>query len=424
MIDIESRLRAAMHSAVDDAVPPRDLAATVIRRHRRHTGLAVGFTLLAVIVVFVPAVLAASHGPGRPAIGPGQTGSPSPSRSHAPSPFSHLPTRFRGPELALGGMQLFMTGSTPEWYAPATSQVGHIAGLPFSKNGYDMTRLSGGWAATPYPGGPACCAGRPVQIYYVADGSRVAKPIGTGYSASAAAAPGAVWLSNYQGRKTKVGTAAARVREFSGTGKAIGPIITLPKGYYIKRAVGPYLLLSKFDQGPLPATDLLWDPASGRPVRTFTGVIASGAAEIAWQPSIHCGTCAVHIVNVRSGQAATIALPANTWAYSGTFSADGHLLALAASTSRVAGGAAVLARLGVVDTSNARLTFLRGSSIRAATEDLLTFGWLEATQRLVAVLGREGTPVQIAAWQPGQPGLRVAPLTSPPGMWPTLGDAY
>jgi hypothetical protein len=413
-----------MHAAVDDAVPPRDLAATVIRRHRRHTWLAVGLTILAVIVVSVPAAIAASHGAGKPVIGPGQTGSPSPSRSHAPSPFSHLPTRFRGPELALGGMQLFMTGSTPEWYSPAARQVEQIAGLPFSKNGYNMTRLSGGWAATPYPGGPACCAGRPVQIYYVADGSPVARPIGTGYSASAAATPGAVWLSNYQGRKTKVGTSAAQVREFSVTGKPIGPVITLPKGYYIKRAVGFYLLLRKFDQGALPVTDVLWDPASGRPVRTFTGVIASGASEIAWQPSIHCGKCAVHIVDVLTGKAATVALPANTWAYSGTFSADGRLLAVAMSTSRVENGMVVLARLGVVDTDSARLTFLRGSSTQAATEDLLTFGWLEASQRLVAVLGREGTPVQIAAWQPGQPGLRVAPLTSPPGMWPTLGDAY
>src|SRR5215475_14549729 len=179
-----------------------------------------------------------------------------------------------------------------------------------------MTRLSGGWAAAPYPGGPACCAGRPVQIYYIADGSRVAKRIGAGYSASAAAVPGAVWLTNYQGRNTKVGTAAGKVREVSVTGKPIGPVITLPKGYYIKRAVGPYLLLSKVDQGPLPQTDMLWSPATGQPLREFTGVIASGAAQIAWQPSIHCGTCAVHVVNVLSGKTATIALPRNTWAYS------------------------------------------------------------------------------------------------------------
>jgi hypothetical protein len=83
-----------------------------------------------------------------------------------------------------------------------------------------------------------------------------------------------------------------------------------------------------------------------------------------------------------------------------------------------------VARIAVVNSDAARLTLLDGSSLRAATEDLLTFGWLAGSHRLVAILGQQSAPAQIAAWQPDDPRLRVAPLTLPPGTWPIVGDAY
>ncbi|MGN6793143.1 MAG: hypothetical protein ACTHJW_12235 [Streptosporangiaceae bacterium] len=424
MTDIENRLRVAMHAAVDDAVPPCDLVGKVMRRHRRHVGLVTGITLLAIACAAVPAAVAVSQG-HRPDIGPAHRGSPAPSWSSGPASFRHLPSRFRGLPMPVADLPLPLplSGSQPAWFSAAAGQrTEPIAGLPFSERGYNLTRIAGGWAAEPYPGAPACCAGPAVPIYYIADGARTATRIGTGYSASAATQTGAVWLTTYRAPRTRIGTASATVKVVTVTGKPLGAAVQLPGGYYIKRAVGPYLLLSRVDQGPLPVTDKLWDPVTRSVVRDFTGVVAASATQIAWQAALNCGKCTLHIGNVMTGATSTVALPANTRAFFGTFTADRRLLAIGMSTSATPGGEVGLARLGVVDASSGRLTVLPGSSVRAVSLDVLTFGWLAGSHRLVASLGDSDGPVQISSWRPGDQHLRVARLVPPPGMWPVLGE--
>jgi hypothetical protein len=83
----------------------------------------------------------------------------------------------------------------------------------------------------------------------------------------------------------------------------------------------------------------------------------------------------------------------------------------------------VLSRLGVIDMSSGRLTVLTGSSVSAVTEDVMEFGWLADGHRLVAVLGHQDGPMQIASWRPGDSRLHVARLVPPPGLSPVLGES-
>jgi len=425
MTEIEDRLRAAMHAAVDDAMPPPNLVVAVIRRHRRHVGLVACLAVAAVALGAVPAAVALGRGHRAAGIGAARSESPAPSRG--PLIPRHLPSRFRGVPMPSADLPLPLplSGGRPAWLRAGSGprRAERIAGLPFVRNGYNLVRVAGGWAAEPYPGAPACCAGRAVPIYFIAAGSRTASRIGTGYSASAATQTGAVWLTTYRGRRSRIGTASATVREVTVTGKALGRAVHLPAGYYVVRAVGPYLLLSKVDQGPLPVTDMLWDPVTERKVREFTGVIAASATQIAWQPVLYRRRCALHVINSVTFGSETIPLPQNTRSFFGTFSADRRLLAIGMSTSATPGGEVVLGRLGVIDTSAGRLTVLPGSSVRAVTIGALTFGWLADSHRLVAILGTLNGPVQIATWRPGDMHLQVARLVPPPGLSPALGES-
>ena len=58
MTEIEDRLRDAMHAAVDDAMPPPNLVAAVIRAHRRHVGLVACLAVAAVVLGAVSAAVA------------------------------------------------------------------------------------------------------------------------------------------------------------------------------------------------------------------------------------------------------------------------------------------------------------------------------------------------------------------------------
>lgn len=100
-----------------------------------------------------------------------------------------------------------------------------------------------------------------------------------------------------------------------------------------------------------------------------------------------------------------------------------RLLAFGMSTSATPDGKVVLARLGVIDTTSGRLTVVPGSSVRAITEDVMGFGWLADSHRLVATLGTLGRPLQIASWRPGDPHMRVARLVPPPGLWPVVSES-
>lgn len=58
----------------------------------------------------------------------------------------------------------------------------------------------------------------------------------------------------------------------------------------IDQATQRGLLLAPAFQGPGQTTDTLWDPAAAQASRTFDGVIAASANEIAWAPGC-AATC-------------------------------------------------------------------------------------------------------------------------------------
>jgi hypothetical protein len=71
MSEIERRLRAAMHAAVDDLTPPAGLLEQVRARRRRRRAATGAAALVAVGALAVPPVALAVHGRGAAAGGPG-----------------------------------------------------------------------------------------------------------------------------------------------------------------------------------------------------------------------------------------------------------------------------------------------------------------------------------------------------------------
>ena len=70
-----------------------------------------------------------------------------------------------------------------------------IRGLPRRDNGYQLIRVTGGWAALPFPGnGVSCgnCVPRPMPAYYIADGSLEASRVGAADFVAPAATKGAL----------------------------------------------------------------------------------------------------------------------------------------------------------------------------------------------------------------------------------------
>ena len=71
MTDIQGRLRAAMHAAVDGEKASADeLIRLVKRRHRRHTIRVACIAVLAVVAVAVPAGISLHDRLGRPGTSP------------------------------------------------------------------------------------------------------------------------------------------------------------------------------------------------------------------------------------------------------------------------------------------------------------------------------------------------------------------
>jgi hypothetical protein len=84
MSEIERRLRAAMHAAVDGLPPPTDLLQQVRLRRRRHRVRSAAVAVVAVGALAVPPVTLALHGRGGQAGGAGTPSTPAPSTRAAP----------------------------------------------------------------------------------------------------------------------------------------------------------------------------------------------------------------------------------------------------------------------------------------------------------------------------------------------------
>jgi hypothetical protein len=266
----------------------------------------------------------------------------------------------------------------------------------------------------------ANCAPRPLPVYYVADGSRVASRIGSTGLTAPAATPGALWLVSYR-RGADMSTAAGNAQEVSVTGAALGPRLRLPAGYVIDRGTRAGLLLVQQRAGSHHVRYELWDPRSRRVTRSFVNLIAASPAEIAWMPSC-AGGCRVRVLDLPGGRVKEIALAGRSKPYQGAFSRDGRLLALLI-TARVADpGRAVAVRLVVATVASGRITAVPGTTV--GSYNGVAFGWYGGSHRLIADVAMD-TPQpewQIAVWRPGDARLSTTLARAPYDSWPVIDE--
>jgi hypothetical protein len=308
----------------------------------------------------------------------------------------------------VSGLRLPVAGEQPAWFWPATGRVKAIGGLPRDSSGYQFTAVAGGWAVQASPGAqPACggCAGPPRPVYFLADRAQSVTEVGLANAVAPGAAPGTVWLSSYP-PDADTSVAAAAAREVSVTGAPLGPQLRLPAGYAIDQATRQGLLLSPVAPQPGTTTDTLWDPAGSQPGRTFDGVIAASASEIAWAPK--CDPfCRVQVLDLATGRRTTVELPGASSAANGAFSPDGDFLAIEVSFYNGGDDGALATVLDVASMASGRLTVVPGTF--ASSDALAGFGWPTDGDSLVAELAFT-TKVQVASWQPGAARLAVAAI--------------
>jgi len=332
------------------------------------------------------------------------------------------PDRMTGQPLARDiSLPLLLGGHGPAWFQVATGQADPILGLPRSSNGYQFIRISGGWAAQPFPVDPGCdnCAPGPLPVYYLADESRVASRVGTADFAVPAAIRGALWLVSYR-RGADLRTAAGRAQEVSVTGAALGPRLELPAGYAIDQETRAGLLLVREAAGSGPVRYELWDPGTRRAERSFVNLIATSPAEIAWADCIE--GCQVHVMDLASGSSRQFPLPRQSTAYAGAFSPDGRFLALLVTARITATGQAAAIRLTVATVASGQLTAVPGTMVGSGNG--VSFGWRAGSHQLIADLASD-TPGQseewqIAVWQPGDARLSTTLVRIPENSWPVI----
>ena len=305
-------------------------------------------------------------------------------------------------------LRLPATGTQPVWFSPATGRSEPIGGLPAASSGYQFTRIGGGWALQPNSAARApvgddrdapCsdCAGPPLPVWYLADGARSVTRVGMADQVAPAATASALWLTTYP-LNAVITTTAATAREVSLAGVPLGAPVRLPSGYVISQATDRGLLLAPVSPQPGTTAYKLWDAAAPAASRTFDGVIAATATEIAW--AANCALpCRIQVLNLSTGRQATVRLPAGTSAGSGVFSPSGDFLALQVSAAGIVGDDGALGtRLEVASATSGHLTAVPGTFV--SSDALIGFGWPADSDSLVAEFTFT-TKTQLASWRPG-----------------------
>lgn len=302
------------------------------------------------------------------------------------------------------GLRLPASGERPAWFWPATGRVAPIGGLPRQPSGYQFIRATGGWAVRANAAGQVgcgLCAGPRRAVYFLADHAQAVTQVGLA-DAVAPGAAGALWLTSYP-RDAEPRTAAGVAQEVSITGRPLGPQLRLPAGYLIKQGTDHGLLLAPVaqDSGTMP--DTLWNPAPPQPSRSFAGVIAASATEIAWAPPC-AARCGVQVLNLATGRQVSVELPEASSAASAAFSPDGSFLAVQVNVSDDSDDGGLAVQLELVSIASGRLTTVPQTWV--SSNALIGFGWPASSESLVAELSFT-TKVQLASWHPGASRLAV-----------------
>src|SRR4029077_5712281 len=293
------------------------------------------------------------------------------------------PDGITGPILSWpGGLRVPATGERPVWFWPATGQVVPIGGLPPQRSGYQFTRAAGGWAVQADPGAQAgcgSCAGPQRAGYFLADSGRSATRAGLA-DAVAPGVPGTLWLTSYPSDAAPR-TAAGVTREVSIAGRQLGPQFRLPAGYLIEQGTSRGLLLVPVTARAGTIADKLWDPAAPQASRTFDGVIAASATQIAWSPS-GVARCRVQVLNVANGRRASVELPAASSVANAAFSPDEASLVIQVSFSDNTANGRRAVQIERVSLASARLP--PGPQPWVSSDALIGFGWPASSNSLVA----------------------------------------
>jgi hypothetical protein len=400
MTELEQKLHAAMHAAVDDEQPPRDLTARVIRRYRRRTAIMASVSVATCAAVAIAVLLAILPLHGRVPIGPSPLGP------------GHPTTRLHGAPMPPGSdVRLLLSGNGIAWYSTATRRTVPVTlpGIPQGVMDIPLERAQRGYLVS--------LTGRQqlrAPLFYLADGKKVATRIGFSTFPAPSSDAREAWLVYYpnQGRP--------RAQLVSIDGWRIGGQVTLPANSTVMAGVGKYLLLNTPSYG---SRGELWDPASRRVERAFGHVEVAGPEQVAWGRP--CEGCQVNVLDTRTGSVTSIAIPRG-WRIdasgvyregdipsTGAFSSDGRLLAVGLSSGTGRHGIAQAERLGVIDVATHRLLIVPGVDLTGTAAQNLFYGWQPGTRRLVVVMAARGVGWQVGYWQPGAARLRLTTAVLP-----------
>jgi hypothetical protein len=377
-----------------DERPPRD--------GRRR--LLVGAALVAVAVLVVVQHLPHDRPGGtRVANGRGPGGRPVPVQLPA-DPAALPPSGIIGRTAAWApDVRLPRSGARPDWFWPAMGRIAPILGLPSGRPGYVFTRLVGGWAIQPDPARPAACGNCAAlgPVYYLADRARRAVLVSRARLVAPAAADGHMWLTSYA-PGSDLGRTPGVAQQYTGSGARIGAPVTLPAGYGITQGTTRGLLLVSLSLGGQGNADRLWNPATGKVLRRFDGVVAVNATAVAYAPPC-ARTCPVDVFNVTSGRRFTVKMRPTDSVTAGVFSPDGRFLALQISrgNGEVSDGGASAAQLEVASAASGHATVV--PRIFVSSDALAAFGWPGSRDDLIAEF-RSGSKTQLAFWDPAAAG--------------------
>jgi hypothetical protein len=376
--------------------------------------LLLGAALIAVLVLVVVEHLPHGHAgvnqaTGGPVIGP-------PIRLRVAGPAQYPPSGIAGQTPSWSpNARLPRTGAQPDWFWPAMGRVAPILGLPSDRFGYVFTRLASGWAMQPDPPGPAGCSnctppmpppgpagcgdctGPPTPVFFLADRADRASMVGSASLVAPAAVNGQMWLTTFPA-ETSLAKTPGVARLIGDSGAEIGAPVTLPAGYAVTQGTHRGLLLESLSQEGQVVTDRLWNPANGKVLRAFDGVVAVSAAAVAYAPP--CGTtCPVQVYDVASGHQVTVKMRPTDVVMSGVFSPDGRFLALQVGRGNgdVGDGGASAVELEVASAATGRAEVV--PHIFVSSDALAAFGWPGSQDDLVAKFTFDGA-VQMAFWDP------------------------
>jgi hypothetical protein len=364
--------------------------------------LAVLVLVTVLIVEHLPHHLPAKTGPRRAAV----TVVPLPGLAAGPDGVSGLAMPRDD------SLRLPVTGQQPAWFWPATGRMQPIGGLPRDRLGYQFIRVTGGWAVQANSAARlrcGSCAGPRLPVYFLADRAQSVTPVGTADEVAPGATAGALWLTSYP-LGADMSTAVGTAQEISIANPSAGPRIRLPAGYVIYQGTDRGLLLAPAAPSGTAAYRL-WSPAAPPAVsRTFIGVLAASARQIAW--ATRCDpVCRVEVLDLTTDQRTVVGLPGASSAVNGAFSPDGKFLALQVSFNNLGDDGALAMQLDVVSMASGNLEVV--SAIRVSSDALVGFGWPIGSDDLVAELNFMAK-LQVTSWRPDAHRLAVAVISPGP----------